>query len=122
MVVPHEYAERLGLEDEDYVLVTMQKAEWYHLLDWREMKEAWLKLPDDIKMRLKLSGLPEVEGLPFVRMPLAPSPSGLSLGFTRWASHYSGIAVRGNATENEGKVTTSTSSSENLRVTPLLSD
>jgi hypothetical protein len=120
MVVPHEYAERLGLEDEDYVLVTMQKAEWYHLLDWREMEEAWLKLPDDIKVRLKHSGLPEA--LPVGQMPLSSFCSYLSLGITGRAFNHSGISVRGNATKNESKVTTSDYSNKGLEVSPFLSE
>ncbi len=55
--IPSEVAEKLELGEHDYLLLTAQKAEWYHLLDWSEMKITWSKLPEDVKAKITASGL-----------------------------------------------------------------
>ncbi len=55
--LPTEVAEKLGLEEHDYLLLAAQKAEWYHLLDWSKMKATWDKLPEDMRTKIAASDL-----------------------------------------------------------------
>jgi len=36
--IPLDVSKALGIEDNDYLLINAEKAEWYHLLDWKDMK------------------------------------------------------------------------------------
>ncbi|MHA1632121.1 MAG: hypothetical protein ACTSXC_04840 [Candidatus Freyarchaeota archaeon] len=64
ITIPHEVAQKLSLEDEDYLLIRTQKAEWYHLLDWKQMKKTWSRIPQWLKNEILSSGLYEGYELP----------------------------------------------------------
>ncbi|MFQ6135162.1 MAG: hypothetical protein ACE5KU_05045 [Nitrososphaerales archaeon] len=55
--IPSDVAEKLRLKEHDYLLITAQKAEWYHLLDWSKMNTTWERLPEDVKAKILASGL-----------------------------------------------------------------
>lgn len=56
--VPKNVAQKLDTQPGDYLFFRAKKAEWYHMLDWREMGNAWQMLPPSIRDEIILSGLP----------------------------------------------------------------
>ncbi len=61
--IPKEISDRLDLTKDDYLLLKAIKAEWYHLLDWREMQKTWNKMPQELREKIRSSGL-ETPGEP----------------------------------------------------------
>jgi hypothetical protein len=57
MSIPKEAAKKLQVGPGDYLLLQAKKAEWYHLLDWSEMKKTWPLLPSTVKNGIINSGL-----------------------------------------------------------------
>ena len=64
--IPSNVAKKLQLAGQEYLLLTVEKAEWYHLLDWSKMKpESFKRLPEDVKAKIKKAGLtPKEEAQP----------------------------------------------------------
>jgi len=58
VTIPKKVANELGIKTDDYLLLKAMKAEWFHLLSWKEMEPTWTRLPDSIKERIHESGLP----------------------------------------------------------------
>jgi hypothetical protein len=56
--VPKGIAEKMSAQPGDYLLFKTKKAEWYHMLNWKEMGETWQMLPPEIRSRAILDGLP----------------------------------------------------------------
>ena len=56
--VPKDVAEKMSARPGDYLFFKTKKAEWYHMLDWKEAGKAWQMLPPEIKSRAILDGLP----------------------------------------------------------------
>ncbi len=56
--VPKEVVQKLDVKAGDYLFFRTKKAAWYHMLDWRQMGEAWRMLPPHIKTEIALAGLP----------------------------------------------------------------
>lgn len=61
--IPKEISDKLELSKDDYLLLKAMKAEWYHLLDWREMQKTWNKMPEELREKIRNSGL-ETPGEP----------------------------------------------------------
>jgi len=61
--VPKEAAEKMNVKPGDYLFFKARKAEWYHMLDWRQMETTWRMLPSEIRNQAILEGLP-FPGLP----------------------------------------------------------
>ena len=63
--VPNRVAEQLKMSENDYLVLAAKKAEWYHLIDWSEATNTWVKLPTEIKDKIIEDGLykPEESGL-----------------------------------------------------------
>ena len=55
--IPKAVADELELEDKDRVFCKIQKAEWYHTLDWSTMEKTWNRLPSSIQQQIKDDGL-----------------------------------------------------------------
>jgi hypothetical protein len=79
MNVPNEVADELGLSDRDYLFVRAEKAQWYHFLDWKNMRMTWARLPNDIRKEIELSGIE--------REPEAIAER-ISTNWFRWVSQY----------------------------------
>jgi len=58
VTVPKDVAEKTGVQAGEFLLFKAKKAEWYHMLDWSQMQEAWQRLPQETQNRIVLSGLP----------------------------------------------------------------
>jgi hypothetical protein len=56
--VPKGVASNLAVHAGDYLFFKTKKAEWYHMLDWREVGEAWSRLPSSVQTEIVLAGLP----------------------------------------------------------------
>jgi hypothetical protein len=61
VTVPKEASEQLEAKPEDFLLFKTKKAQWYHMMNWNEVTNAWGMLPSDIKQEIILSGLPNPE-------------------------------------------------------------
>jgi hypothetical protein len=59
--VPKDVAKEIDLQPGDYLFFKAKKAEWYHMLDWKRMENTWQMLPNEIKYRAILEGLPYPE-------------------------------------------------------------
>jgi hypothetical protein len=57
VTIPKDVSTRLQVGAEDYLLVRAKVAQWYHMLDWASMPEAWERLPPEFKALLAQSGL-----------------------------------------------------------------
>ena len=79
--VPKDVAERINAKPGDYLFFKARKAEWYHMLDWRQMETTWRMLPSEIKNQAILEGLP-YPGLPS-QMPRFENLSELCLRLRR---------------------------------------
>jgi hypothetical protein len=55
--IPKNAAQKLEVGPGDYVFFRAKKAEWFHMLDWDQMKGTWNMLPEEIKQEVYLSGL-----------------------------------------------------------------
>lgn len=55
--MPKEVAERIKVQQGDYVIFKAKKAEWYHLCNWEEMQSTWNMLPLDIQNKVMLDGI-----------------------------------------------------------------
>jgi hypothetical protein len=55
--LPANIVEELQLDKEDYVLLRAEKAQWYHMLDWQQMKTTWNRLPNEIRQKIIDEGL-----------------------------------------------------------------
>lgn len=53
ITVPKEEAQKLAINDEDYLLILAQKAKWYHMVKWDEMPDTWDLLPEEVKEEVK---------------------------------------------------------------------
>jgi hypothetical protein len=58
VTIPKEIAEKIEAGPEDYLVLKAKKAEWYHMVNWLEMRSTWKMLPQSIKESVTLSGLP----------------------------------------------------------------
>ncbi len=57
-IIPKKVAEQLNLAKGDYLFIKgAEKAKWYHMVEWREMPEAWDRLTDDMKNEISNSGI-----------------------------------------------------------------
>ncbi len=54
--IPKTVADELELEDKDRVFCKIQKAEWYHTLDWSTMEKTWDGLPSNIQQQIQEGG------------------------------------------------------------------
>lgn len=57
VTIPKKIAKELKIKKDDYLLLKATKAEWFHLIDWGEMESTWTMLPDQMKARIRESGL-----------------------------------------------------------------
>ena len=57
--IPKTIADELNLEDKDRIFCKIKKAEWYHLLDWSQMKTTWDRLPVSVQKEIQEDGLLE---------------------------------------------------------------
>ena len=57
LTIPKEAGESIGIASNELLFLMAQKAEWYHMIDWSEMKEAWARLPNEMKSTLQYFGL-----------------------------------------------------------------
>jgi len=55
--IPKDAARKLEVGAGDYVFFKAKKAEWFHMLDWSQMKGTWNILPEEVKQEVYLSGL-----------------------------------------------------------------
>jgi hypothetical protein len=56
--IPKEATDGLTLsEKEEYLFFKAMKAQWYQMLDWKEMPKTWEKLPEPVKKDIEDSGL-----------------------------------------------------------------
>jgi hypothetical protein len=55
--VPKDAAEKMKVGPGDYVFFRAKKAQWFHMLDWRQMKSTWNLLPEDVRQEVYLAGL-----------------------------------------------------------------
>ncbi|MFG1546168.1 MAG: hypothetical protein AAE976_06685 [Thermoplasmataceae archaeon] len=58
ITVPKEEAEKLNIEDNDYLLIVAQKAKWYHMLKWDEMPDTWALLPEEVQEEVQTLRMP----------------------------------------------------------------
>jgi hypothetical protein len=56
--IPKDIAEKINAEAGDFLFFKVKKAEWYHLLNWENMENAWAMLPDNVKYSLIKDGIP----------------------------------------------------------------
>lgn len=56
--MPKEVTDELALSEKDeYLFFRTMKAQWYHMLEWKEMPKTWEKLPEPVKKEIEDSGL-----------------------------------------------------------------
>lgn len=55
--IPKSIAEEMKAGAGEYIFVKAKKAEWYHMLDWKEMKNTWQMLPNNIKKKVIMDGV-----------------------------------------------------------------
>lgn len=87
LTLPKEVGEKIGVVGNDYMFALAQKAEWYHMIDWNEMAEAWGLLPPEMRSVLVHYGLVSVSGP--VNTPSLSSPV---ISATQLASPATGMA------------------------------
>lgn len=56
--IPKNIAEKMKAKHGDFLFFKAKKAEWYHLLNWENMENAWAMLPDEVKYNLIKDGIP----------------------------------------------------------------
>ena len=57
ITVPKDVRDLLKVQADDLYEITMRKPDWWDLLDWNEMgQEAFDRLPDEIKQKIRASG------------------------------------------------------------------
>jgi hypothetical protein len=77
VTVPKDAAEKSGVQPGEFLLFKAKKAEWYDMLDWSQMQEAWQRLPQETRNRIVLSGLPYPGMVPMASTQgIAPSELG----------------------------------------------
>ncbi len=62
MTLPKEVGEKLSVGGNDFLFALAQKAQWYHMIDWSQMAEAWNILPPEMRAVLVHYGLISVSG------------------------------------------------------------
>jgi len=55
--IPKDVAEEIKAEPGDYLFFKAKKAQWYHMLDWSQMANAWNMLPKETKIQAILDGV-----------------------------------------------------------------
>jgi hypothetical protein len=56
--MPKEITDELGISEKDeYLFFKTMKAQWYHMLEWKEMPKTWEKLPEPVRKEIQDSGL-----------------------------------------------------------------
>lgn len=58
ITIPKKEAEVLDLNEEDFLLLYVQKASWYHMINWEEASDTYSLLPENIKEDIKNSQVP----------------------------------------------------------------
>lgn len=76
MTIPKKIARKIDVNPGDYVFSKMKKAQWYHMLDWNKMGEAWDMLPQATKDKIMLEGMdcPDSQIQPLNLIPGMTSP------------------------------------------------
>lgn len=75
VTLPKDVCARLKAGPEDYLLLRAKIAQWYHMVDWKSMPEAWERLPSELRVILAQSGLPVPEAIPALHGPASPAGS-----------------------------------------------
>lgn len=55
--IPKEAATKLSLAKDDFIFFRATRAQWYHMLKWKEMRRTWDRLPDPLKSAIQSSGV-----------------------------------------------------------------
>jgi hypothetical protein len=55
--IPKEVVEKIQAQPGDYLFLKAKKAQWFHMVDWGEMKSTWKMLPQEVKEQVFLDGL-----------------------------------------------------------------
>lgn len=55
--IPKDVSEKIGVKAGEFLFFRAKKAQWYHMLDWKMMKDTWAMLPENIRGRVILDGL-----------------------------------------------------------------
>lgn len=55
--IPKEVVNDIEAKPGDFLFFKVKKAEWYHLLNWKNMENAWTMLPDNVKLALYKDGI-----------------------------------------------------------------
>jgi hypothetical protein len=58
VTVPKKVAKKLDIQPGDHIFFRAKKAQWYHMLDWNNMKTTWSMLPQEIQRKAIYEGLP----------------------------------------------------------------
>jgi len=74
VTIPKDVAKDMDTQPGDFLLFRAKKAEWHHMLDWNRMQTAWELLPQQIKNKIFMEGLP-YPGHEEMTFPLGTSPS-----------------------------------------------
>ena len=56
--IPKDIIDEIKAEPGDFLFFKAKKAEWYHMLNWKNMENAWAMLPDQVKYALIRDGIP----------------------------------------------------------------
>jgi len=77
MNIPKDESDKLHLSQDDYLFVQAKKAQWYHMLNWKEMQTTWKMIPSVLKNEIKQSGLEVPDEIQLQKLfePMA-SPTG----------------------------------------------
>jgi len=62
MTLPKDVGEKLGVSGNDFLFALAQKAQWFHMIDWSQMSEAWGVMPPELKAVLVHYGLVTASG------------------------------------------------------------
>jgi hypothetical protein len=62
--IPKAAATKLSLAKDDFIFFRAMKAQWYHMLKWKEMRSTWEMLPKSVKSAIRNSEV-EVPAEPY---------------------------------------------------------
>ena len=57
ITIPKDAIKNIDVESGEYIFFKAKKAEWFHMLEWENMKSTWNMLPSETKLQIICDGL-----------------------------------------------------------------
>jgi len=76
LYIPEKVARQMSFKDDDLVKIQInegslriERVEWWEMIDWNEMRDAYKVLPEEVKRKIEKQGLIPVKKEVTARMP-----------------------------------------------------